>query len=79
VAVDWAAAAVCLSKVWTRIEAGELGEWNKVITSLTPAWLALASEKATTETYMGETYFLEESLECAEHVCRVICSCNDRW
>ena len=45
VAVECAAPAVCLSKVWTRIEAGELGEWNKVITSLTPAWSVLASEQ----------------------------------
>jgi hypothetical protein len=79
VAVVWAAAAVCLSKVWTRIEAGELGEWNKVITSLTPAWFASASEQATTKTQMDETYFLEESLECAEHFCRVICNCNEGW
>ena len=54
--------------MWTRIEAGELGEWNKVITSLTPALIVSVGGPGTHYLRVGKTYFLEETFECTEHV-----------
>lgn len=53
VAVACAVAAACFNIVCARIEAGEEGAWNSVMTSLTPACGIVASEERSCRDFRG--------------------------